>query len=138
MVEICKVLALNGPVGGLRMLASTLRLLDTVHVDTDELDEILEENSVSATSIVDLASKVGELVSEYEKSNVFDEDVKYIFNLLKKRLALYFNFFYSFLFHHSHEMIEDGVPSRQNTERDLDANFYWEMFGCLKPIAAIH
>ena len=51
MVEICKVLVLNGPVGGLRMLASILLSLDAIPVETDELDDLLEE-SVSATNSV--------------------------------------------------------------------------------------
>ncbi|KAJ3237012.1 hypothetical protein HDU78_004305 [Chytriomyces hyalinus] len=122
MIEVCQALIVKGLVGGLRQLAEALLLLETHPVQADELKALLDDEHPTEDKVSVLADKVGGLVSEYDKTNTFDEDVKYIFNLLQKTF----------------EMIEDGVPSRQNTERDLDANIYWEMFACLKRIAGVH
>ncbi|KAJ3115285.1 hypothetical protein HK100_001409 [Physocladia obscura] len=121
MQQICETVVLNGPVGGLRALSSILNQTAVVQPNLDELDEIYGANS-NALKVYELASNVQKILDFYDSTGYFDSDVKYIFNLFKV----------------SYEMIENGVPSRENTERDLDVNYFWEMFSCLKPISAVH
>ncbi|KAJ3229591.1 hypothetical protein HDU81_005224 [Chytriomyces hyalinus] len=127
VIEVCKVVRLTGPVGGLRKLASLLQtnLKSTTSqpnmkaYNADRLKDILGTN---VPKMNDSATKVAELVSLYDSSGEFDDDVRYVFNL----------------FNQSYEMIEKGIPCRDNTERALDSNYFWDMFACLESVSAIH
>ncbi|KAJ3230427.1 hypothetical protein HDU78_008318 [Chytriomyces hyalinus] len=120
--EVCRVMILNGPVGGLRKLAAYIQRGATTNPvkKYDEISLYLEKSECGQST--DLETLLTSLVSVYDKEGTFDDDVKYVLNLFKK----------------GYEMIAQGIPSRQNTERDLDANYFWTMFSCLEGIAAMH
>ncbi|KAJ3338490.1 hypothetical protein HDU83_008156 [Entophlyctis luteolus] len=121
-IQVCEIVVTNGPIGGLRELASLLRAIPKVQDEyDDELDAVLGSHTFDSNR-PRILGEINRIITHHELNKILDEDVKYVFNLFKK----------------SYEMIEKGIPSRANTERDLDANFYWDMFRCLDSVASVH
>ncbi|KAJ3226122.1 hypothetical protein HDU78_010453 [Chytriomyces hyalinus] len=123
LIEISRTVALNGPVGGLRKLASFIgdeNKDQSQQESEDEMDCYL--GSKPPSSKVAFTPVICQFISNYDKQQQFDDNIEYIFNLLKV----------------SYKVIHKGIPTQQNTERDLDANYYWHMFSCLNTIAAVH
>ncbi|KAJ3203648.1 hypothetical protein HDU82_006391, partial [Entophlyctis luteolus] len=119
-IQVCEIVVTNGPIGGLRELASLLRAIPKVQDEyDDELDAVLGSHTFDSNR-PRILGEINRIITHHELNKILDEDVKYVFNLFKK----------------SYEMIEKGIPSRANTERDLDANFYWDMFRCLDSVAS--
>ncbi|KAJ3120239.1 hypothetical protein HK098_004763 [Nowakowskiella sp. JEL0407] len=130
VVEISRTVISEGAVGGLRKLSNILDTLDyeaPVLDENKELRDILgDDTGVSVDNSdfsIENANEIAQLLlSEYESSGTLNMDVKYIFDLFGPSFA----------------MIEDRIPLRENTERNLNLNYYFQMYSCFKSVCTIH
>ena len=86
LIQVCKTVILNGPVGGLRKLAIFIIPGPDSNIlkGGDELNDILGVTAPNQQTYSDISTKLSHLISTYDSHDILDDEVTYIFNLFKK------------------------------------------------------
>ncbi|KAJ3385676.1 hypothetical protein HDU80_000618 [Chytriomyces hyalinus] len=127
MVSMCKHIQMGGPLAGLQALHQLLGENGNREFDHDEAKAFFKSAEIAgsndAIKILDtLQSIIVSVDISKEKFGRMTEDIVYSMNLYKL----------------VYEMIAEGVPTRFNTERDIDVWFLFAMFKCFSHKTAIH
>ncbi|KAI8820619.1 hypothetical protein BJ741DRAFT_637980 [Chytriomyces cf. hyalinus JEL632] len=128
LVNVCKGIQMGGPLGGLQTLHQFL-------VDRDDRQPEHDESKAYFASSPEVGSDSNEInVSGTLKNIIESVDLQaQKFGRLSGDILYAMNLFRSL-----YEMIIHGVPTRFNTERDLDVWFFFDMLKVFSSAAAIH